>query len=161
MIAAAIGGRFVRREGFATIVDPACLDMYLCKDGSTVPTNVAGGADASGLKVFYTGDSLDVTPLTATAVRANGSSESIWNGRIIYRSYDPSTPGTQTVTASFLGASTTFQVTVEPLVTSGIPALTIWSLTVRPPFISVSFSAARSPLERRPRPRPRSDPRTP
>ena len=199
-------------EGFATIVDPACLDMYLCKDGSmygsisgpstsvssgvtyvygywynydesgeynfvihltgnqnldgsTVPTNVAGGADAdvfvfdtdhgaynweaslsyglyggmmtrniniygqqyapatslsvdaSGLKVFYTGDSLDVTPLAATAVRANGSSESIWNGRIMYRGYDPSTPGKQTVTASFLGASTTFEVTVEPLVT--------------------------------------------
>lgn len=199
-------------EGFGTIVDPACLDMYCCKDGSmygsfsgpdtsvggglsyvygywynydesgeynfvihiagnqnldgsTVPTNVSAGADAdvfvfdtdhgaynweaslsyglfggmmtrniniygqeyapatslsvdaSNLKVFYTGDSLDVTPLAATAVRANGSSESIWNGRIMYRGYDPSTPGTQTVTASFLGASTTFDVTVEPLVT--------------------------------------------
>lgn len=35
----------------------------------------------------------------------------------MYRGYDPSTPGTQTVTASFLGASATFEVTVEELVT--------------------------------------------
>ena len=130
-------------------------------DGFTIPTNVAGGADAdvfvfdtdhgaynweaslsygvmggmitrniniygqqyapavslsvdaSNLKVFYTGDSLDVTPLAATAVRANGSSESIWNGRITYSGYDSVTPGTKTVTANFLGASTTFEVTVE------------------------------------------------
>ena len=199
-------------EGFSTIVDPGCLDMYCCTDGSmygtfsgpatsvaggtvsyvygywynydengeynfvihitgnqnldgsTVATNVEGGADAdvyifdtdhgayrweaslsyglyggmmtrniniygqeyakaqslsidaSALPVFYTGDSFDSTALTATAVRANGSEESIWNGRINYTGFDSSTPGTKTVTASFLGATATFDVTVEELV---------------------------------------------
>lgn len=200
-------------EGFGTILDPACLDMYCCKDGSmygsfsgpttsvgggtvsylygywynydedgeynfvihlagnqnldgsTVATNVAAGADAdifvfdtehgaysweasmsyglyggmmtrniniygqeyakaksltvdaSKLPVFYTGDSFDPIQLTATAVRANDAPESIWNGRITYSGYDSQTPGTKTVTANFLGASTTFEVKVEQLVT--------------------------------------------
>lgn len=199
-------------EGFSTIVDPGCLDMYCCTDGSmygtfsgpatsvaggtvsyvygywynydengeynfvihitgnqnldgsTVATNVEGGADAdvyifdtdhgayrweaslsyglyggmmtrniniygqeyakaqslsidaSALPVFYTGDSFDSTALTATAVRGNGAEESIWNGRISYTGFDSSTPGTKTVTASFLGATATFDVTVEELV---------------------------------------------
>ncbi|WP_294517625.1 bacterial Ig-like domain-containing protein [uncultured Pseudoflavonifractor sp.] len=199
-------------EGFSTIVDPACLDMYCCTDGSmygsfsgpttsvgsgTVsyvygywynydengeynfvihitgnqdadgtlrPTNVEGGADAdvyifdtdhgaynweaslsygvmggmitrniniygqvytkaqsltidsSALPVFYTGDSFDATSLVATAVRGNGAEESIWNGRISYSGFDSETPGTKTVTASFLGATATFDVTVEELV---------------------------------------------
>ena len=199
-------------EGFSTIVDPACLDMYLCTDGSmygsfsgpttsvgsgTVsyvygywynydesgeynfvihitgnqdadgtlrPTNVDGGADAdvyifdtdhgaynweaslsygvmggaitrniniygqqyakaqsltidaSALPVFYTGDSFDPSALVATAVRGNGAEESIWGGRITYTGYDSETPGTKTVTASFLGATATFDVTVEELV---------------------------------------------
>jgi len=200
-------------EGFGTIVDPACLDMYCCKDGSmygslsgpatsvaggavsyvygywynydeageynfvihitgnqnldgsTVPTNVAGGADAdvfvfdtdhgaynweaslsyglyggmmtrniniygqeyakaqsltidaSNLRTFYTGDVLDATELSAEAVRGNGATESIWNGRLAYSGFDSSTTGTKTVTGSFLGASATFEVTVEELVT--------------------------------------------
>lgn len=199
-------------EGFSTIVDPGCLDMYCCTDGSmygsfsgpatsvaggtvsyvygywynydengeynfvihitgnqnldgsTVATNVDGGADAdvyifdtdhgaynweaslsyglyggmmtrniniygqvyakaqsltidsSALPVFYTGDSFDATSLAATAVRGNGSEESIWNGRISYSGFDSQTPGTKTVTASFLGATTAFDVTVEELV---------------------------------------------
>ncbi len=199
-------------EGFGTIVDPACLDMYLCKDGSmygslsgpdtsvgsgvsyvygywynvdengednfvihltgnqnldgsTVPTNVDAGADAdvfifetdhgsynweaslsyglyggmmtrniniygqkyapatsltidnSALPVFYTGDALDAKMLDCHAVRATGTEEFIWNGRLNYTGYDSSTPGTKTVTGSFLGASATFDVVVEELVT--------------------------------------------
>ena len=199
-------------EGFSTIVDPGCLDMYLCTDGSmygsfsgpttsvaggtvsyvygywynydengeynfvvhitgnqnldgsTVATNVDGGADAdvyifdtdhgsysweaslsyglyggmmtrniniygqqyakaqsltidaSSLPVFYTGDSFDPSALAVTAVRGNGAEESIWGGRITYSGFDSETPGTKTVTASFLGATATFEVTVEELV---------------------------------------------
>lgn len=200
-------------EGFSTIVDPGCLDMYCCKDGSmygsfsgpttsvgggtvsyvygywynydetgeynfvihitgnqnldgsTVPTNVERGADAdvyifdtdhgvynweaslsygmyggmmtrnvniygqeytpaqsltidaSKLRTFYTGDSFDANELVATAVRGNGAEESIWNGRISYSGYDSQTTGTKTVTGSFLGATSTFEVKVEELVT--------------------------------------------
>ncbi len=199
-------------EGFGTMVDPACLDMYCCMDGSmygsfsgpptsvgsgvayvygywynydengeynfvihiagnqnldgsTIPTNVEGGADAdvfifdtehgaynweaslsyglfggmmtrniniygqeyakaqsltidaSNLRTFYTGDTFDATELSATAVRGNGATESIWNGRLSYSGFDSSTTGTKTVTGSFLGASATFEVTVEELVT--------------------------------------------
>lgn len=200
-------------EGFSTIVDPACLDMYCCKDGSmygsfsgpttsvgsgtvsyvygywynydenseynfvihitgnqeldgsTRATNVDGGADAdvyifdtdhgaynweaslsyglwggmmtrniniygqeyaaaksltidaSNLRTFYTGDVLDATELSATAVRGNDATESIWNGRIAYSGFDSTTPGKKTVTGSFLGATATFEVNVEPLVT--------------------------------------------
>lgn len=200
-------------EGFSTIVDPACLDMYCCKDGSMYgsfsgpttsvgsgavsyvygywynydetgeynfvihiagnddqngilrPTNTEGGADAdvyifdtehgaynweaslsygvmggmitrniniygqeytkaqsltidaSNVRTFYTGDSFNAIELSATAVRGNGAEEFIWNGRITYNGYDSQTTGTKTVTASFLGASATFEVTVEELVT--------------------------------------------
>lgn len=200
-------------EGFGTFVDPGCLDLYCCKDGSmygsfsgpttsvgsgtvsyvygywynydesgeynfvvhitgnqelngsTRATNVEGGADAdvyifdtdhgaysweasasygvwggaitrniniygqeytkaqsltvdaSNVRTFYTGDSFDPIELDATAVRGNGATESIWNGRITYSGYDSQTTGTKTVTASFLGASATFEVTVEELVT--------------------------------------------
>lgn len=200
-------------EGFSTIVDPGCLDMYLCKDGSmygsfsgpvtsvgggtisyvygywynydekdeynfvihltgnqnldgsTVATNVAGGADAdvfifdtdhgaysweaslsyglyggfmtrniniygqeyapaqslsidaSSIRTFYTGDAFDPIELSARAVRGNGADEFIWNGRISYSGFDSQTTGTKTVTGSFLGATSTFEVTVEQLVT--------------------------------------------
>jgi len=200
-------------EGFSTIVDPACLDMYCCKDGSmygsfsgpttsvgsgtvsyvygywynydenseynfvihitgnqeldgsTRATNVDGGADAdvyifdtdhgaynweaslsyglwggmmtrniniygqeyaaaksltidaSNLRTFYTGDPFDPVELSARAIRGNGADEFIWNGRINYSGYDANTVGTQTLTGSFLGATTTFEVKVEPLVT--------------------------------------------
>lgn len=200
-------------EGFSTIVDPACLDMYCCKDGSmygsfsgpttsvgggTVsyvygywynydesgeynfvihiagnqdqdgslrPVNIEGGADAdvyifdtdhgaynweaslsysvmggritrniniygqeyapaqsltidaSNLRTFYTGDSFDAGELVASAVRGNGAEESIWGGRISYSGYDSETTGTKTVTGSFLGATATFEVKVEELVT--------------------------------------------
>ena len=198
-------------EGFATIVDPGCLDMYLCKDGSmygslsgpvtsvgngnvysvygywynydetgeynfvihiagrqdpdgsAVPTNLERGADAdvfifdtehgayswtaslcygfpggyrniniygqeyapaqsltidaSNVRTFYTGDSFNATELNARSVRGNGADEFIWNGRISYSGYDSETVGTKTVTGSFLGATSTFQVQVEQLVT--------------------------------------------
>lgn len=197
-------------EGFSIIVDPACLDMYCCKDGSmygsfsgpptstgnglsyvygywynidengednfvihitgnqnlngtTIPTMVEKGADAdvyifdtdhgaykweaslsygmggmtrnvniygqeytpaksitidaADLKVFYTGDTLDPAQLAVTAVRGNGAEESIWNGRLTYSGFDSQTTGVKTVTGSFLGASATFEVTVDELVT--------------------------------------------
>lgn len=200
-------------EGFSTIVDPGCLDMYCCKDGSmygsfsgpttsvgggtvsyvygywynydeageynfvihitgnqnldgsTVATNVERGADAdvyifdtdhgaynweaslsygmyggmmtrnvniygqeytpaqsltidaSNVRTFYTGDSFDANELVASAVRGNGAEESIWGGRISYSGYDSETTGTKTVTGSFLGATATFEVKVEELVT--------------------------------------------
>lgn len=200
-------------EGFSTIVDPGCLDMYCCKDGSmygsfsgpttsvgggtiqyvygywynideageynfvihitgnqnldgsTIATNVAGGADAdvfifdtdhgaynweaslsyglfggmmtrniniygqeyapaqsltidaSNIRTFYTGDAFDPIELSAQAVRANGADEFIWNGRITYSGFDSQTVGTKTVTGSFLGATSTFEVQVEQLVT--------------------------------------------
>lgn len=199
-------------EGFSTIVDPACLDIYCCEDGSmygsfsgpptsvgnglsyvygywynydengdynfvihitgsqnldgtTIPTNVEKGADldvyifdtdhgaydweaslsygvmggaitrniniygqeytkaqsltidAANLKVFYTGDAFDPGQLLVTAVRGDGATESIWGGRLSYSGFDSLTTGTKTVTGSFLGASATFEVTVEELVT--------------------------------------------
>ena len=200
-------------EGFSTIVDPACLDMYCYTDGSmwgsfsgpntsvggdsishvygywynydengeknfvihllgnqdadgTVrPTNVEGGADADifvfdtdlrriqhgsqpelwrygrcvhpqhqhlrsalcpcqepddrclQLRTFYTGDTFNPGELVVTATRANGAEESIWGGRLTFTGYDSDTTGTKTVTASFLGATATFEVQVEELVT--------------------------------------------
>lgn len=200
-------------EGFGTMVDPACLDMYCYTDGSmwgsfsgpstsvgsdsishvygywynydengeknfvihllgnqdangTVrPTDVEGGADAdifvfdtdhgaysmeaslsygvmggmftrniniygqayvpaksltmdaSNLRTFYTGDTFNPGELVVTAVRANDAEESIWGGRLTYTGYDSDTAGTKTVTASFLGATATFEVQVEDLVT--------------------------------------------
>ena len=200
-------------EGFSTIVDPACLDMYCYTDGSmwgsfsgpntsvggdsishvygywynydengeknfvihllgnqdadgTVrPTDVEGGADAdvfvfdtdhgaysmeaslsygvmggaftrniniygqpyapaksltidaSNLRTFYTGDTFNPGELVVTATRANGAEESIWGGRLTFTGYDSDTTGTKTVTASFLGATATFEVQVEDLVT--------------------------------------------
>lgn len=200
-------------EGFSTIVDPACLDMYCCKDGSMYgsfsgpTTSVGGGSiqyvygywynvdeagennfvvhltgtqelngstratnvdngedadvfvfetdhgaynweasmsygmfggmmtrniniygqvyapaksltiDASNIRTFYTGDAFDPIELSASAVRANDASEAIWNGRISYSGFDSETTGTKTVTGSFLGASATFEVQVEQLVT--------------------------------------------
>lgn len=198
-------------EGFGTTVDPACLDMYLCKDGSMYgslsgpTTSVAPGVtyvygywyttnadgeddfvihltgtqgsdgstratdpatgedtdihvfdtehgdysweasfslglyggfmtrnmniygqqytpaqsltiDASALGTFYTGDSLDPSALVVTAVRGTGSEESIWGGRLSFSGYDSDSAGTKTVTASFLGATATFEVNVEDLV---------------------------------------------
>ena len=200
-------------EGFSTIVDPACLDMYCYTDGSmwgsfsgpstsvggdsishvygywynydengeknfvihllgnqdadgTVrPTDVDGGADAdifvfdtdhgvysmeaslsygvmggaftrniniygqpyapaksltidaSNLRTFYTGDIFNPGELVVTATRANGAEESIWGGRLTFTGYDSDTAGIKTVTASFLGATATFEVQVEDLVT--------------------------------------------
>lgn len=200
-------------EGFSTIVDPACLDMYCYTDGSmwgsfsgpstsvggdsishvygywynydengeknfvihllgnqdadgTVrPTDVDGGADAdvfifdtdhgaysmeaslsygvmggritrniniygqpyapaksltidaSNLRTFYTGDTFNPGELVVTATRANDAEESIWGGRLTFTGYDSDTTGTKTVTASFLGATATFEVQVEDLVT--------------------------------------------
>ena len=52
-----------------------------------------------------------------TATRANGAEESIWGGRLTFTGYDSDTTGTKTVTASFLGATATFEVQVEDLVT--------------------------------------------
>lgn len=200
-------------EGFSTVVDPACLDMYCYTDGSmwgsfsgpstsvggdsishvygywynydengeknfvihllgnqdadgTVrPTDVDGGADAdvfifdtdhgaysmeaslsygvyggaftrniniygqpyataksltidaSNLRTFYTGDTFNPAELVVTATRANGAEESIWGGRLTFTGYDSDTTGTKTVTASFLGATATFEVQVEDLVT--------------------------------------------
>ena len=52
-----------------------------------------------------------------TATRANGAEESIWGGRLTFTGYDSDTAGTKTVTASFLGATATFEVQVEDLVT--------------------------------------------
>lgn len=197
-------------EGFSTIVDPGCLDMYCCKDGSMYgswsgpTTSTAGGTvqyvygywynvdeageenfvihltgtqnldgtlratnsesgedmdvyifenkngvynwtasmsfymgmtrnvnifgqvytpaksltiDTSAMRQWYSGDVFDPIELSATAIRGDGKEESIWNGRITYSGADFSTPGTKTVTGTFLGASTTFQVQVEPLVT--------------------------------------------
>lgn len=197
-------------EGFSTVVDPGCLDMYCCKDGSMYgswsgpTTSTAGGTvqyvygywynideageenfvihltgtqnldgtlratneesgedmdvyifenqngvynwtasmsfymgmtrninifgqeytpaqsvsiDTSAMRQWYTGDVFDPIELSATAIRGDGKEESIWNGRITYTGADFSTPGAKTVTGTFLGASTTFQVQVEPLVT--------------------------------------------
>lgn len=196
-------------EGFSTIVDPGCLDMYCCKDGSmygswsgpftsmgrgtvqyvygywynvdesgeenfvihltgtqnldgslratneesgedmdvyifenkndvydwtasmsfymgvTRNVNIFGqlytpaqslSVDASNVRTFYTGDTFDPVELSASAVRGNGKEEPIWNGRISYSGFDSETTGTKTVTASFLGATDTFEVQVEQLV---------------------------------------------
>ncbi len=200
-------------EGFSIILDPACLDMYLCKDGSmygslTGPvTSVAGGSptyvygywynvdesgesdfvihltgqldsygvcsptpteagadadiqifdtvhgdysweasfsyayyygsmtrnmniygqqyspaqsvtiDASELGTFYTGDDFDCSALSVTVVRASGTTDTIWAGRLRYEGYDSDTIGTKTVTGKFLGAQATFDVKVDTLVT--------------------------------------------
>lgn len=201
-------------EGFSTIVDPACLDMYCAKDGSmygsfsgpatsvgmgtvmyvygywfnidengeknfvvhitgtqdpltgaTRAVNVEGGEDAdvfifdtnhgaysyeaslsfgvfggmitrniniygmpyaktntltidtSNLRTFYTGDAFDAGDLIVNTVRANGSEEFIWNGRLSYTGFDSKTTGTKKVTGTFLGKSQSFEVKVEDLVT--------------------------------------------
>ncbi len=201
-------------EGFSTIVDPACLDLYCLKDGSmygsfsgpatsvgldqvmyvygywynynednernfvvhitgtqdpisgtTRPVNVEGGEDAdvfifdtnhgaysleaslsfgvfggaitrniniygmpyaatstisidsSNLRTFYTGDVFNPGELVVSTVRANGSKESIWGGRLSYAGFDSKTTGTKKVTGTFLGKSQTFDVKVEDLVT--------------------------------------------
>lgn len=201
-------------EGFSTIVDPACLDMYCAKDGSmygsfsgpvtsvgmgsvmyvygywynvdangeknfvvhitgtqdpktgvTRAVNVEGGEDAdvyifdtnhgaynyeaslsfgvfggmitrniniygmpytetktleidsSAIRTFYTGDFFDSSELVVTTVRANGSEESIWNGRLSYSGFDSAATGTKKVTGTFLGKSQSFEVKVETLVT--------------------------------------------
>ena len=72
--------------------------------------------DASNVRTFYTGDAFNPIELSAEAVRGNGSEETIWNGRIAYTGFDSETTGTKTVTGSFLGATSTFQVQVEQLV---------------------------------------------
>ncbi|MBM6774483.1 bacterial Ig-like domain-containing protein [Olsenella profusa] len=197
-------------EGFATVVDPACLDMYLCTDGSmygslsgpvtsvapgvtyvygywynvdesgennfvihlagtqsadgtTRATSTEGGEDAdiqifdtdhgdynweasfslglyggamtrnmniygqvyapaqsleidaSQLDTFYTGDTFNPAALSVTVVRASGATENIWGGRLSFSGYDSETTGTKTVTGSFLGATATFDVTVDEL----------------------------------------------
>lgn len=71
--------------------------------------------DASALPTFYTGDALDPAPLSVTAVRGSGSEERIWGGRLNLHDYDPQKVGTQTITATFLGAETTFEINVEEL----------------------------------------------
>lgn len=73
--------------------------------------------DASNLRTFYTGDTFNPAELVVTATRANGAEESIWGGRLTFTGYDSDTTGTKTVTASFLGATATFEVQVEDLVT--------------------------------------------
>ena len=73
--------------------------------------------DASNLRTFYTGDTFNPGELVVTATRANGAEESIWGGRLTFTGYDSDTTGTKTVTASFLGATATFEVQVEDLVT--------------------------------------------
>ncbi|SFD03513.1 bacterial Ig-like domain-containing protein [Butyrivibrio sp. YAB3001] len=73
--------------------------------------------DSSKLRTFYTGDAFDAGELVVTAVRANGSEESIWNGRLNYDGFDSATTGTKKVTGSFLGQSQEFEVKVEQLVT--------------------------------------------
>ena len=73
--------------------------------------------DASNLRTFYTGDTFNPAELVVTATRANGAEESIWGGRLTFTGYDSDTAGTKTVTASFLGATATFEVQVEDLVT--------------------------------------------
>lgn len=73
--------------------------------------------DASNLRTFYTGDTFNPGELVVTATRANGAEESIWGGRLTFTGYDSDTVGTKTVTASFLGATATFEVQVEELVT--------------------------------------------
>lgn len=73
--------------------------------------------DASNLHTFYTGDTFNPAELVVTATRANGAEESIWGGRLTFTGYDSDTVGTKTVTASFLGATATFEVQVEELVT--------------------------------------------
>lgn len=73
--------------------------------------------DSSNLRTFYTGDAFDAGDLAVTAVRANGAEETIWNGRLTYTGYDSDTTGTKTVTGHFLGATATFEVNVEELVT--------------------------------------------
>ena len=72
--------------------------------------------DASGLETFYTGDSFDPANLSATVVRANGSTETIWGGRLDFTGYDSDTAGTKELTGSFLGATATFEATVDDLV---------------------------------------------
>jgi len=72
--------------------------------------------DASALPTFYTGDDLDPAPLSVTTVRGSGSEERIWGGRLNLHGYDPQQVGTQTITATFLGAQATFEVDVEELV---------------------------------------------
>ncbi|MCR4904238.1 MAG: bacterial Ig-like domain-containing protein [Butyrivibrio sp.] len=76
--------------------------------------------DSSNLRTFYTGDAFDADELVVRAVRANGSDESIWNGRLSYEGFDSETVGTKTVTGTFLGQSQTFEVKVEQLVTESI-----------------------------------------
>ena len=73
--------------------------------------------DASNLRTFYTGDHLQPRRAGCDATRANGAEESIWGGRLTFTGYDSDTAGTKTVTASFLGATATFEVQVEDLVT--------------------------------------------
>ena len=73
--------------------------------------------DSSKLRTFYTGDAFDAGELVVTAVRANGSEESIWNGRLNYDGFDSTTTGTKTVTGKFLGQEQSFEVKVEELVT--------------------------------------------
>lgn len=73
--------------------------------------------DASNIRTFYTGDPFDAGDLNVNAVRANGSEEFIWNGRLNYDGFDSTTTGTKTVTGSFLGQSQKFEVNVEELVT--------------------------------------------
>jgi hypothetical protein len=72
--------------------------------------------DSSNLRTFYTGDAFDAGELVVTAVRANGSEESIWNGRLNYDGFDSETVGTKKVTGTFLGQSQEFEVKVEELV---------------------------------------------
>ncbi len=72
--------------------------------------------DASNARTFYTGDYFDPSDLKVTVVRGNGAEESIWNGRVAYSGFDSDEVGKKTVTGSFLGASTTFEVDVEALV---------------------------------------------
>lgn len=72
--------------------------------------------DSSNLRTFYTGDAFDAGELVVTAVRANGSEESIWNGRLNYDGFDSETAGTKKVTGTFLGQSQEFEVKVEELV---------------------------------------------
>lgn len=72
--------------------------------------------DSSKIRTFYTGDAFDPCELVVEAVRGNGANESIWNGRLQYTGFDSTTPGTKTVTGTFLGQSQSFEVTVEELV---------------------------------------------
>lgn len=69
--------------------------------------------DASSLGAVKVGEQFNPELLKVSAVRADGKNEPIHGERVKYTGFDSSTPGTKTVTAYFLGASTTFQVTVE------------------------------------------------